>query len=281
MIPNTIENIQNPKSFEVSNNLHETSNKQCTGDLSILNQNISLEGARNIQDLSFIDSGNIEEQEETFFLGNILNEQELNRDVLLSKKEMKMIPKQRIGCSDSSCVICFDKYEKGQVIRNLPCGHFFHYGCLKQWLKTSHRCPICRFDLKSFCKEKLREKQVQLQKNKSNLEIKDCLESKRSVKTGDGLENNQLVKRSFVQFDFDFESIKEDLMILEDKLEVSGGQKQGFSSLFDEYNQVKSQEKLRKRLNEVTGAADISFLQVDRQPDILNFTMEVNLSRIE
>ena len=109
MIPNTIENIQNPKSFEVSNNLHETSNKQCTGELSILNQNIYLEGARNIQDLSFIDSGNIEEQEETFFLGNILNEQELNRDVLLSKKEMKMIPKQRIGCSDSSCVICFDK----------------------------------------------------------------------------------------------------------------------------------------------------------------------------
>lgn len=29
----------------------------------------------------------------------------------------------------------------------LPCGHFFHYTCLRSWLEQSNSCPICRASL--------------------------------------------------------------------------------------------------------------------------------------
>lgn len=32
----------------------------------------------------------------------------------------------------------------------LPCSHIFHYKCVKQWLKISIFCPLCRLNLKEF-----------------------------------------------------------------------------------------------------------------------------------
>ena len=29
----------------------------------------------------------------------------------------------------------------------LPCGHIFHYRCLRSWFEQSHSCPICRASL--------------------------------------------------------------------------------------------------------------------------------------
>ena len=67
---------------------------------------------------------------------------------LMNKKELKKIKKMKIGKSQSSCSICHDQYSKGEIIRFLPCEHFFHYKCLKPWFKKSSLCPVCRFDIK-------------------------------------------------------------------------------------------------------------------------------------
>lgn len=43
-----------------------------------------------------------------------------------------------------NCVICMEDYEIEDNIRKLGCGHFYHQGCIDQWLKKSSICPNCR-----------------------------------------------------------------------------------------------------------------------------------------
>eukprot|EP00252_Welwitschia_mirabilis_P024955 TRINITY_DN7628_c0_g1_i1.p1 TRINITY_DN7628_c0_g1~~TRINITY_DN7628_c0_g1_i1.p1 ORF type:complete len:193 (-),score=14.59 TRINITY_DN7628_c0_g1_i1:400-978(-) len=43
------------------------------------------------------------------------------------------------------CAVCISKFEEGDEIRRLPCGHFFHSGCLDKWLDHQQTtCPLCR-----------------------------------------------------------------------------------------------------------------------------------------
>ncbi|KAK9462251.1 uncharacterized protein V1516DRAFT_695606 [Lipomyces oligophaga] len=48
------------------------------------------------------------------------------------------------------CAICSDAFDvsKDQII-TLPCLHFFHPDCIKQWLALSDSCPICRKPISS------------------------------------------------------------------------------------------------------------------------------------
>eukprot|EP01017_Pseudomicrothorax_dubius_P001016 TRINITY_DN0_c3253_g1_i2.p1 TRINITY_DN0_c3253_g1~~TRINITY_DN0_c3253_g1_i2.p1 ORF type:complete len:101 (+),score=23.06 TRINITY_DN0_c3253_g1_i2:1-303(+) len=47
-------------------------------------------------------------------------------------------------CGDKSCVICLAEFEHGEKLRELPCKHRFHVGCIDQWLIQNGSCPICR-----------------------------------------------------------------------------------------------------------------------------------------
>lgn len=43
------------------------------------------------------------------------------------------------------CAICMCTYERGDMLRTLPCFHFFHKDCVDQWLLTCNKsCPQCR-----------------------------------------------------------------------------------------------------------------------------------------
>jgi hypothetical protein len=39
------------------------------------------------------------------------------------------------------CIICMDQFAAGPA---LTCGHRFHQACVRQWLRRSRTCPICR-----------------------------------------------------------------------------------------------------------------------------------------
>lgn len=43
------------------------------------------------------------------------------------------------------CCVCLDRLGSGSVICKLHCGHIFHENCVKQWINSDGRCPICRF----------------------------------------------------------------------------------------------------------------------------------------
>ncbi|CEP00784.1 unnamed protein product (mitochondrion) [Plasmodiophora brassicae] len=44
------------------------------------------------------------------------------------------------------CAICRDVLQFGRT-KKLPCAHYFHLTCLRQWMKYRRTCPICRADL--------------------------------------------------------------------------------------------------------------------------------------
>ena len=44
----------------------------------------------------------------------------------------------------TTCNICLEPFEEGELLRTLHCGHIFHAKCTDQWLKKSSTCALCR-----------------------------------------------------------------------------------------------------------------------------------------
>ncbi|KAJ0962101.1 hypothetical protein J5N97_029929 [Dioscorea zingiberensis] len=49
-----------------------------------------------------------------------------------------------LSAEDSECCICLSSYDDGVELRELPCGHHFHCGCIDKWLFINATCPLCK-----------------------------------------------------------------------------------------------------------------------------------------
>ncbi|KAJ0232182.1 E3 ubiquitin-protein ligase RING1-like [Hirschfeldia incana] len=47
----------------------------------------------------------------------------------------------------NQCAVCMDEFEEGGDVKEMPCKHVFHQGCLLPWLELHNSCPVCRFEL--------------------------------------------------------------------------------------------------------------------------------------
>lgn len=45
------------------------------------------------------------------------------------------------------CSVCLDDCEIGDDVKEMPCRHRFHKGCILPWLELHSSCPICRYQL--------------------------------------------------------------------------------------------------------------------------------------
>ncbi|KAI0916656.1 hypothetical protein AcV5_003082 [Taiwanofungus camphoratus] len=51
----------------------------------------------------------------------------------------------KTGETEERCPICLDDYQPEDTVLKVPdCSHWFHGGCLEQWLKGAQTCPVCR-----------------------------------------------------------------------------------------------------------------------------------------
>lgn len=45
----------------------------------------------------------------------------------------------------TSCTVCQDDFIEDEELTILPCFHAFHTDCIREWLKVSNACPICKY----------------------------------------------------------------------------------------------------------------------------------------
>ncbi|KAL2504106.1 E3 ubiquitin-protein ligase RNF43-like [Abeliophyllum distichum] len=67
-----------------------------------------------------------------------------------SDSSIKSLKRTRIDYENNcakSCIVCLEEFSKESKTICMPCSHLFHGNCIKQWLRTSHYCPICRFEM--------------------------------------------------------------------------------------------------------------------------------------
>ncbi|KAK8298386.1 hypothetical protein V6Z12_D05G251400 [Gossypium hirsutum] len=67
------------------------------------------------------------------------------QDRLPLKKRRRL--REGLNSTNKECAICLDEFSEGDEVASMPCTHVFHDGCIIKWLKTSHLCPLCRFQM--------------------------------------------------------------------------------------------------------------------------------------
>ncbi|XP_057457096.1 E3 ubiquitin-protein ligase At1g63170-like [Lotus japonicus] len=58
-----------------------------------------------------------------------------------------------ISGDDAVCCICLAKYADDDELRELPCSHVFHVGCVDKWLKINASCPLCKSEVGTSIEE--------------------------------------------------------------------------------------------------------------------------------
>ncbi|XP_016070355.1 PREDICTED: E3 ubiquitin-protein ligase RNF126 isoform X3 [Miniopterus natalensis] len=81
----------------------------------------------------------------------LLNQFENTGPPPADKEKIQALPtvpvtEEHVG-SGLECPVCKDDYELGERVRQLPCNHLFHDGCIVPWLEQHDSCPVCRKSL--------------------------------------------------------------------------------------------------------------------------------------
>ena len=107
-------------------------------------QRIFQENQRLIQDIQKLlqDNQRIFHELERNMQGNNNILQNLNHDEILNNLEEVELNEQFKNKEDK-CAICLEIFSIGDKVSYLPCFHFFHSSCIKNWIRIKNKCPFC------------------------------------------------------------------------------------------------------------------------------------------
>ncbi len=58
------------------------------------------------------------------------------------------VPLRTVQLAGEPCGICLSEFTAGENLRSVDGLHFFHTGCISEWLRIRAACPTCRLPLK-------------------------------------------------------------------------------------------------------------------------------------
>jgi hypothetical protein len=128
---NNINDINSNSDNNNFNNNNEMNNSIMSNIFENNNENHNNVGYDDIFDFSSDNDSSPRDEK----IINSINEENVTKDIIKNGELKK-------------CSICLEKFSVGNKISYLPCCHYFHSKCIKQWLKKSKTCPLCKFDIK-------------------------------------------------------------------------------------------------------------------------------------
>ena len=150
-----LENIEREKK-QISENM-EQDNKQSLENMEQRYNQLSENLKKMEQDMEqrFNQlSENMEQRYNQFFENmrqereGIVNELNLlpinnNENEISNKLEETELNQQFKNKEEEKCAICLEVFSIGDKISYLPCFHFFHSSCIKNWIRIKNKCPFC------------------------------------------------------------------------------------------------------------------------------------------
>ncbi|KAL9307387.1 unnamed protein product [Arabidopsis thaliana] len=64
-----------------------------------------------------------------------------------SKASIDAMPIVEIDGCEGECVICLEEWKSEETVKEMPCKHRFHGGCIEKWLGFHGSCPVCRYEM--------------------------------------------------------------------------------------------------------------------------------------
>ena len=71
------------------------------------------------------------------------SKENLNNDEILKKLEEIELNEQFKNKEENKCGICLEIFSIGDKVSYLPCFHYFHSSCIKNWIRVKNKCPFC------------------------------------------------------------------------------------------------------------------------------------------
>ncbi len=61
--------------------------------------------------------------------------------------EMIVNENSKIPQDKNECMICMSTFQITEKVKIMPCTHFFHTDCIREWFKSNDTCPICKYSV--------------------------------------------------------------------------------------------------------------------------------------
>jgi len=79
------------------------------------------------------------DSEEKDYLKDLYNISNSSNFITIKIKDPKKLSENK-----KQCLICLERFIKGQDCIILPCLHIFHSSCIKKWISIKNFCPLCK-----------------------------------------------------------------------------------------------------------------------------------------
>ena len=120
-------------------------------------QNINMRNRRNSMDnnyinrISALNNSSSDNSNNNSFSDNQENKSSKDLDNFSNNPNYaisKIKDPKKLSENKKKCLICLEKFRKGEESIILPCIHMFHSTCIKKWMKIKDFCPLCKKSIK-------------------------------------------------------------------------------------------------------------------------------------